>query len=998
MDEVRCPMCSKTNPADADACEFCGARIKPLIIQQTPEEPPSQEEQLPPSSIEPTAVEPSEQPQEAQPQEAQAQETDWLNRMRYGMGSEVEDELDLTEEEGGPQRGETDLLGRFKDLGISEEEPETEADGTFIDALIEPQVEVEPEVPLEEEIEPQIDVTLPEPEAEAEPRLEPLSPEEYPEIPFKDIVDGLDEEDPTVPDWLARIRAREEVEEVEETPPSSGMGDTDWLSGLREVSFEEDEEGELVETTDEIFPLDASQELERTLEPFTPEDSTGVEPSLGEAEEEISSTQASIEDLFSDLDLPSMEEDEELPEDELSIDLDSLASAEDELSDVDKLPTDLDSLASTEDDLSDVDALLADLELPSSEEGDEYLGDDLFADLTSPPSAKDEPIIGDDLFGELEGTAEVDQAFPAKDLFGDLDRESVDEEEPLLDAEFFADLGIEVPDQDETIHEDEPPPDFIKMVEEGETLETDFQEDLQLESIGVQDLAPGSDFLAKDTFLEDFDPEELAAALEEPSEDISSTRTSLSDLLGDFHPSWLDEAITSESDELPHVPALILDDEMPPIDMAAGEGDAMAMEIPVWLQDLGRDVEEDLIDEEEDIPVLAKATLPPWLEAMRPIESFRSAPEIELELEEEEEIIEAAGPLAGLKGVLLAEPIVAMPRTPIVALGALDISDRDLSQADILQQMVEEEEGEEREFIAKRARVPVLRWASAALLLLAVTIPSVLGFPRFKTPFDLEKPRQPRELRTTLDLIKGITLDRPVLLVFDYDPSYSAEMDAVAGALVEDLFSRDQPMISLSTQPSGPLLADRMFRRVGMMHDGINGEDYLHLGYLSGGPTALQLFATSPNDALSQGFNLPEDFEEESVWDSPLLENINNISDFAMVAIITSGTETAKNWAEQVHPLLSNTPLIMVVSAGVEPVIHPYFEAEDSQIDGILSGLPSALIYEGSNGLQADAFQRWNAYGSGALLSVLILIAGAGYGFASWVIDRFRLRQSLGKE
>jgi hypothetical protein len=182
------------------------------------------------------------------------------------------------------------------------------------------------------------------------------------------------------------------------------------------------------------------------------------------------------------------------------------------------------------------------------------------------------------------------------------------------------------------------------------------------------------------------------------------------------------------------------------------------------------------------------------------------------------------------------------------------------------------------------------------------------------------------------------------------------------------------------------------------VHDGVNGEDYIHLGYLSGGPTALQLFGTSPSDALSQGFNLPEDFEEESVWDSPLLESINHISDFAMVAILTSGTETAKNWAEQAHPLLGNTPLIMAVSAGVEPVIHPYFEAEDPQIDGILSGLPSALIYEGRNGFKGDAFQRWDAYGSGALISVLILIAGAGYGFVSWVIERFRLHQSLGKE
>ncbi len=55
---------------------------------------------------------------------------------------------------------------------------------------------------------------------------------------------------------------------------------------------------------------------------------------------------------------------------------------------------------------------------------------------------------------------------------------------------------------------------------------------------------------------------------------------------------------------------------------------------------------------------LAPATLPSWLEAMRPMETFR--PVVEIQPEEEQQV-EAAGPLAGLRGVLLAEPVVAMP-------------------------------------------------------------------------------------------------------------------------------------------------------------------------------------------------------------------------------------------------------------------------------------------------------------------------------------------------
>jgi len=589
-------------------------------------------------------------------------------------------------------------------------------------------------------------------------------------------------------------------------------------------------------------------------------------------------------------------------------------------------------------------------------------------------------------------------------VFGESEEGKGAEEDTLLGADFFADLGLDVAAEVKKPLEDEPGLDFPEstdeafladerlLEEEVHPADDDFLADLLEESSQFQDFAPGSDQLAKEPDFNDLSDLSADLPIGAPLADAPRDKSPLSDILSEFSPSWLDEIVASDSDKLPYVPALILDDELPPLEGVSAEGDALSVEIPSWLQDLGTDVEEELVDEDEELLILAKATLPPWLEAMRPLETFRAPPEFELE--EEEEIVEAAGPLAGLKGVLSAEPVVAMPRTPAISVGTLDISDRDYNQADILQKMVEEEEREEEGIVTKGVPFPLIRWICAALLVLGVTIPSVLGFPRFKTPFETEFPRQPFELPITMDVIDSIPFDQPVLLIFDYDPSFYAEMDAIAGALVGDLFSRDQPVISLSTQPSGPLLADRMFKRVGAVHNEINGEDYLHLGYLSGGSTALQLFATAPVDSLSHGFNLPEGFEGESVWDSPLLESIDHIDDFAMVAVISSGAESARNWVEQVHPLLGDTPLVMVVSAGVEPLIHPYFEAADPQVDGILSGLPSALIYEGFNGLQADAFQRWSSYGTGVLIAVLILLAGAGYGVVTWALKQYNSRES----
>jgi hypothetical protein len=36
MADVRCPMCSRLNPAERDTCQYCEARLKPLIAGQNP--------------------------------------------------------------------------------------------------------------------------------------------------------------------------------------------------------------------------------------------------------------------------------------------------------------------------------------------------------------------------------------------------------------------------------------------------------------------------------------------------------------------------------------------------------------------------------------------------------------------------------------------------------------------------------------------------------------------------------------------------------------------------------------------------------------------------------------------------------------------------------------------------------------------------------------------------------------------------------------------------
>jgi hypothetical protein len=440
-------------------------------------------------------------------------------------------------------------------------------------------------------------------------------------------------------------------------------------------------------------------------------------------------------------------------------------------------------------------------------------------------------------------------------------------------------------------------------------------------------------------------------------------------------PDWLEE-MESEAEEteedLPHVPALIGGAEES-VDEELGD-----LGLPDWLGDVEPIEDEPASASQEGSSDLAPATLPNWLEAMRPVDTFRSVVEIE---PEDDQAVESVGPLAGLSGVLLAEPVVAMPRTSSVGSMQLDVSERQYAQAELLHRLVDEEEQESPAIPKRGTRLAVFRWVIAAVVLIAVSLPIISGSPSFALP-GLE----PRELGALFRLVERLPAEQPVLVVFDYEPGYAGELEAVSGAFLDQMMARGLPMASMSTRPTGSALALHAVEPFVERHGYENGQGIVHLGYLSGGPTAVQLFAINPREAVLEGFALPEDFQESglSVWETPILDDVVVLSDFGMVAVITADSESARVWAEQARPNMDDTPLVVVLSAGAEPLIRPYFESDDPKVGGILSGLPAAVAYELRNGRAGLAQERWDAFGTAMLAAELVLLAGVGYGLLIW--------------
>jgi hypothetical protein len=363
---------------------------------------------------------------------------------------------------------------------------------------------------------------------------------------------------------------------------------------------------------------------------------------------------------------------------------------------------------------------------------------------------------------------------------------------------------------------------------------------------------------------------------------------------------------------------------------------------------------------DEDI---APAELPSWLQAMRPIEAVTAT----VTDEEEEEIRvtgeeERVGPLAGLSDILPAEPHIVQFGTRSVPITGFQLSPAQKSYAQLLKSMVDSEAAAPP---VSRRQVAVpqqfLRWVLAILLMLVVFAGAWINSSTIDLPIDYSMPNStiPVEERAVVELIQGLGEGSQVLVAFEYQPGFSGEMEAAAEAVLRHLFSRNVNVSLLSTQATGPDMAERFFDT----KLAITQDQYTNLGYLTGGAAGLANYAAAPTAAIHN---------------SP----IQDIRQYAMVVVITEDPDLARIWIEQVQTRLdpnqtgSGTPMVMIVSAQAEPLVYPFFQSNPRQVSGMVSGVVGGAIYEHQvTGTAGTAGNYWFTYNL-ALQIATVLIAG----------------------
>jgi hypothetical protein len=397
------------------------------------------------------------------------------------------------------------------------------------------------------------------------------------------------------------------------------------------------------------------------------------------------------------------------------------------------------------------------------------------------------------------------------------------------------------------------------------------------------------------------------------------------------------------------------------------EGESELSAVPDWLAQISAMEEHPEtgapIDEEIE-PDLAEAQLPSWLQAMRPVESAAlTAPAAA----GEGSAVEQAGPLAGLAGVLSAEPEFIHLSKPKSSLVKLQVSDNQQSHITLLENLLAEE-GQSKPVTTRSAISSqyFLRLLIALVVLVSVILPLWLNRELLPMPAPAGVPNEVYDFGR---LIGGLTTDIPVLVAFDYEPGFSGELDATATAILSEMAGRGIHLTAISTNPTGPLLAERF--KIARLSD--STASFVNLGYIPGGAAGMLAFAQTPRAVV------PFDLHGARVWETTPLSAVSALADFGAVLVLTENPDTARSWIEQAQPFLESAgkPLLMVLSAQAEPMVRPYYETSPRQVSGMISGLAGGAAYESISGNIGVSRQYWDAFGMGSISAVGIILAGA---------------------
>lgn len=514
----------------------------------------------------------------------------------------------------------------------------------------------------------------------------------------------------------------------------------------------------------------------------------------------------------------------------------------------------------------------------------------------------------------------------------------------------------------------------IQIEQPGVTSTDSFGDELQLfEDADVS----GADHQEED-WLADF--EQYGEAAEKPAISGSGVKPFFEEDL----PDWL--ANYSVADESVSAGGVSQEGEPSPMPFEEGSFSNWLAESSDVMEEAAPEVH---TEEPLELSGIAEAQLPAWLQAMRPVEGLPAKPL-------EGDVVETAGPLAGLPAVIPTDSLAAYYRKPPVYSSKLRMSQRHQQQVELLEKMLEE--GAKPSDIAPKKRYPysqrIIRLIVGLGLILVVALIYLITPPGMLVGSLL-----PGEgVESFSAVIESLPADALVLVAMDFDPGLGGEMGLAAIPVLQRLIEKKARMAIVSSSAAGVIMGEdlvqRAYEELGALDvERLGGYDLernvVNLGYLAGQTVSLQEFGTHPMQAARFGLYGLRD--QKQVWDYPALRGHLSLVDFQAIIVVVDSMEAGRAWVEQVQPKMQGMPFLMVSSAQAAPLLLPYYES--AQVQGMLVGMRDGLFYGQKWLMPGNRAGFWGAFQSGMLVTIVLLLLGAIVQLTGALFTRNKIRQ-----
>jgi hypothetical protein len=182
------------------------------------------------------------------------------------------------------------------------------------------------------------------------------------------------------------------------------------------------------------------------------------------------------------------------------------------------------------------------------------------------------------------------------------------------------------------------------------------------------------------------------------------------------------------------------------------------------------------------------------------------------------------------------------------------------------------------------------------------------------------------------DYIEDLPAGSVVMIDFGYSGGGEPELGPMAVAVYHHLFSKEGiKVIAMSTSIEGPQLWDKAMAEINpeQRHGAQYGVDYIHIGYISGGETAMAAVGKDLRATTST------DYRGTPLDQYPIMDGIVDATSFDLIICYTTGGDQSEGWVRQWYTVYG-TPYLCSVLAMMVPTMLPYQNA--GQIISVTSG------------------------------------------------------------